>query len=62
LDPDVRRIISTAYGVTSDRDFVRHGGTKDSELTRAEAEFFLAFCASAIIYTVAKLMKPESDA
>lgn len=61
LDRDIRRIISTAYGAASDRDFVRHGGIQDSQLTLAEARFFIEFCATAIIYCVTKLPAPKSN-
>lgn len=55
LDADVERLISQAYGYTSNRDFVRHGGTKASTLTKAEADFFLEFAASSIVYISSKL-------
>jgi len=55
LDRDVRRIISKAYGLASDRDFVRHGGIEDPQLTLAEALFYNEFCATAIIYCISKL-------
>lgn len=59
LDSDVERLISQAYGYTSNRDFVRHGGTKPSTLTKAEADFFLDFAASSIVYISARLKKPN---
>ena len=55
LDPDIERLISHAYGFASNKAFVRHGGTCESSLTKAEAEFFLEFSASSIIYIAAKL-------
>ncbi len=55
LDPDIERLVSQAYGYTSNKDFVRHGGTTESSLTKAEAEFFLDFSAAAIAYISAKL-------
>jgi hypothetical protein len=55
LDPDIERLISQAYGYTSNRAFVRHGGTTASTLTQAEAEFFLEFAASCIVYITSKL-------
>ena len=58
LDSDVERLISQAYGYTSNRDFVRHGGTKASTLTKAEADFFLEFAGSSIVYISSKL-KPN---
>lgn len=61
LDPDIERLISQAYGYTSNRAFVRHGGTTPSTLTKAEAEFFLEFSASCIVYVTAKLKHAKSD-
>lgn len=54
LDLDIERLISQAYGYTSNRAFVRHGGTTPSTLTKAEAEFFLDFAATCIVYVTAK--------
>lgn len=54
LDPDIEKLISQAYGLASNRSFVRHGGVGESGVGKAEAEFFLEFSASAIIYIVAK--------
>jgi hypothetical protein len=61
LDPDIERLISQAYGVASNRAFVRHGGTAASTLTHAEAEFFLEFAASSIIYLTARLKRGSAD-
>lgn len=55
LDPDIERLVSQAYGATSNKDFVRHGGTTTSNLTKAEAEFFLEFAATSIVYITQKL-------
>lgn len=55
LDPDIERLISQAYGYTSNRAFVRHGGTTVSTLAQAEAEFFLEFASSCIVYITSKL-------
>lgn len=55
LDADIERLVSQAYGYTSNKDFVRHGGTTESSLTKAEAEFFLDFSAASIVYISAKL-------
>lgn len=57
LDPDIERLISHAYGIASDKDFVRHGGTENSGIGKEEAEFFLEFSATAIIYITSKLKK-----
>lgn len=59
LDSDIERLISQAYGYTSNKDFVRHGGTVTSGLTKAEAEFFLDFAATSIIYITQKLKHGE---
>lgn len=55
LDSDIERLISQAYGYASNKDFVRHGGTTASALTKAEAEFFLEFAAMSIVYITSKL-------
>ena len=54
LDTDIERLISQAYGCTSNKPFVRHGGTEASSLTKAEAEFFLEFAAISIVYITQK--------
>ena len=59
LDKDIEKLISKAHGLLSNKDFVRHGGTEIQEITHFEAEFFLEFAASAIIYIKNKL-KPYS--
>ena len=55
LDTDIERLIGQAYGCASNKDFVRHGGTNASTLTKAEAEFFLEFAATSIVYITSKL-------
>lgn len=55
LDEDIQRVVGQVYGMVSNRAFVRHGGTEASSLGKEEAEFFLEFAASAIIYITAKL-------
>ncbi|EMB4306738.1 hypothetical protein ACOKZV_001202 [Pseudomonas aeruginosa] len=55
LDPDIERLVSQAYGAISNKAFVRHGGTVASDLTKAEAEFFLEFSATSIVYITQKL-------
>lgn len=55
LDPDIERLVSQAYGATSNKAFVRHGGIVESGLTQAEAEFFLEFAATSIVYITKKL-------
>lgn len=62
LDPDIERLISQAFGYASNRAFVRHGGTTPSTLTQAEAEFFLEFAASSIVYLTSRFKKAKSNA
>lgn len=62
LDPDIERLVSQAYGYASNKDFVRHGGTEESKLTKAEADFFLEFSASSIVYITSKLRRTDVDA
>lgn len=62
LDDDIERLISQAYGFASNKDFVRHGGTNPSSLGKAEADFFLEFAGSAIVYITAKLKHGKADA
>ena len=61
LDADIERLISQAYGFASNKDFVRHGGTNESQLGKEEAEFFLEFSGSAIVYITAKLKYGSAD-
>lgn len=62
LDPDIERLVSQAYGYASNRSFVRHGGTTPSTLTQAEAEFFLEFAGSCIVYITSKVKHAKPDA
>jgi hypothetical protein len=55
LDPDIERLISQAYGLASNKAFVRHGGAYNSTLGKDEAEFFLELSASATVYIIKKL-------
>ena len=55
IDPDIGKIISQVYGLSSNKDFVRHGGVQNQLIGQLEAEFFLDFAASAIIYIKGKL-------
>lgn len=61
LDEDIERLIGQAYGFASNKDFVRHGGTTKSRLGKEEAEFFLEFSGSAIVYITAKLRHVSAD-
>ena len=58
LDADIAKLISQAYGLTSNKDFVRHGGVANQNLCKLEAEFFLEFAAASIIYIREKFRKP----
>ena len=55
LDSDISKLISQAYGLISNKDFVRHGGVKNQNISKIEAEFFLEFAAVSIIYIREKL-------
>ena len=57
LDPDIERLITQAYGLTSNKDFVRHGGVTHQNISKEEAKFFLEFSATAIVYITSKLKK-----
>ena len=59
LDADIERLISQAYGLASNKDFVRHGGVSPSSLTAAEAEFFLEFAGTSIVYITKKVKRTE---
>ena len=60
LDRDVSAIISKAYGLISGKNSVRHGGTTAETTGLEEAEFFLEFCACAIVYVIEKLSKADA--
>lgn len=55
FDSDISRLVSQAYGLVSNKDFVRHGGTKQQIIHEGEAEFFLEFSAVAILYLKRKI-------
>jgi len=55
IDRDIGKVISQAYGLCSNKDFVRHGGVSKQPIEQIEAEFFLELSASAIIYIKGKL-------
>lgn len=61
LDADIERLVSQAYGALSNKAFVRHGGTVASGLTKAEAEFFLDFSATSIVYITQKLKREPRE-
>lgn len=58
IDKDTGKLMSQAYGLVSNKDFVRHGGTIAQELTKEDAEFFLEFAAVCNTYLTARLKKP----
>jgi hypothetical protein len=58
LDQDVQKLIDMAYGLVSNKDFVRHGGVTNQNIKKPEAEFFLEFSAIAIAYIKDKIKKP----
>lgn len=58
LDQDVQKLIDMAYGLISNKDFVRHGGVTNQNIEKPEAEFFLEFSAIAIAYIKEKVKKP----
>mgnify|MGYP006150434839 CR=1 FL=1 len=60
LDPDIREVISKTYGFISNKDFIRHGGTVEQKIGSAEAEFFLEFAATSIIYITQKIKIKET--
>ncbi len=57
LDPDISKLISQAYGLSSNKDFVRHGGVENQNIGKIEAEFFLELAAISIIYIKEKINK-----
>jgi hypothetical protein len=57
IDDDIKKLISKAYGLLSNKDFVRHGGTEIQDIGVKEAKFFLEFAAISIIYLKEKLKR-----
>lgn len=55
IDTDIKKLISQMYGLVSNKDFVRHGGTIEQNITKEDAEFFLNFSAISIQYLKSKL-------
>lgn len=55
IDSDIRALMSKAYGLVSNKDFVRHGGTQESVILQEDAEFFLEFAAISIVYLKKRL-------
>lgn len=57
IDNDIKKIISQMYGLVSNKDFVRHGGTTEQNITKADAEYFLNLSAISIQYLNQRLKK-----
>ena len=55
LDHDISKIIKHVYGLCSNKDFIRHGGVKSQSIGINEAEFFLEFASSSIIYIIKQI-------
>lgn len=55
IDSDIKKLISQMYGLVSNKDFVRHGGTVEQDITKADAEYFLNFSAISIPYLKQRL-------
>lgn len=50
-----------AYGLVSNKDFVRHGGTKEPDLSVEDAEFFLQSAAVCNIYLIRRLRESDEE-
>jgi len=57
IDADIKKLISQMYGLVSNKDFVRHGGTIEQNLNKDDAEYFLNFSAISIQYLKQRLKK-----
>jgi hypothetical protein len=57
IDNDIKKIISQMYGLMSNKDFVRHGGTVEQDIKKEDAEFFLNFSAITIQYLKKRIKK-----
>ncbi len=55
IDNDIKKIISQMYGLVSNKDFVRHGGTENQDIDFYDAEFFLEFAGISIKYLKDKI-------
>jgi len=55
IDTDIKKLISQMYGLVSNKDFVRHGGTVEQNINKADAEYFLNFSAISIQYLKQRL-------
>jgi hypothetical protein len=61
IDKDIKKLINQMYGLVSNKDFVRHGGTIVQNITKSDAEFFLNFSAISIQYLKNRLKTELSD-
>ena len=59
IDSDIKRIISQMYGLVSNKDFVRHGGTSVQDIKKSDAEFFLNFSGITIQYLIKRLKEED---
>lgn len=57
IDDDIKKLISQMYGLVSNKDFVRHGGTIEQDINKADAEYFLNFSAISIQYLKKRIKK-----
>lgn len=62
LDCDIQKLISQMYGLISNKDFVRHGGTVEQDISKEDAEFFLNFSAISIQYIKKKIKHSSKQA
>ncbi len=63
IDSDIKRLITKMYGLVSNKDFVRHGGTSIQDIKKSDAEFFLNFSSITIQYLIKRFKDtpPESN-
>ena len=57
IDNDIKKLISQMYGLVSNKDFVRHGGTIQQDIKKSDAEYFLNFSAISIQYLKSRIKK-----
>ncbi len=57
IDNDIKKLISQMYGLVSNKDFVRHGGTIEQDIKKEDAEYFLNFSAISIQYLKQRIKK-----
>ena len=59
IDSDIKRIISQMYGLVSNKDFVRHGGTSVQDIKKSDAEYFLNFSGITIQYLIKRIKEGQ---